>query len=251
MNPGTTLLAGVGADADTVAAGFTARLLDWTMNAATWTEDGGLLDLLVEHVWLSAVATGLAILLALAPAVWLAHNRRGQVVATVVANAGRALPSFGVIVLVAVLFIQQGRSATFWPLVIALVALAVPPIFTNAYTGVRSVDAEVLEASRGQGGTEREVLLGVELPLALPLALDGIRLAAVQVVATTALGAVVAPTGGLGRPILRGFALLRQGGDVELVGAAVLVALLTVLTDRGIALAGRVLVPTGVRRLQG
>lgn len=230
---------------------FWSRLLEWATTAETWTRPGdGLLALLAEHVRLSLVALVLAALVALPPAIWLAHHRRGRVVATVVANAGRAIPSFGILVLVAVLAIEQGMSTRFWPIIIALVVLGVPPIFTNAYTGVVSVPGDVLEAARAQGRTGRQVLRHVELPLAMPLLIDGLRLSAVQVVATTALGAVVGPTGGLGRPIVRGFASLRGGGDVELVGASVLVALLTIATDRAATGLGRTLVPTGVRRLQ-
>lgn len=229
---------------------FWERFADWVTTAATWTEpDSGLLALLVEHVQLSGAALLLAAAVALPPAILLAHRGRGRVVATVLANAGRAVPSFGILVLVAVLAIQQGASTRFWPIVIALVVLGVPPIFTNAYTGVATVPGDVLEAARGLGHTGRQLLRAVELPMALPLVIDGLRLAAVQIVATTALGAVVGPTGGLGRPIVRGFASLRGGGDVELVGASLLIALLTIATDRAAAGLSRATVPTGVRRL--
>ncbi len=230
---------------------FWDRFVEWATTAETWTAPGdGLLALLAEHLRLAGVALLLSALIALPPAVWLAHRRRGRVVATVVANAGRAIPSLGILVLVAVLAIEQGFSTRFWPLIVALVVLGVPPIFTNAYTAITAVDPMVLEAARAQGRTERQVLREVELPLGLPLLIDGLRLAAVQIVATTALGAVVGPTGGLGRPIVRGFASLRGGGDVELVGASILVALLSLLVDRGTTLLTRVVVPPGVRRLQ-
>lgn len=230
---------------------FWDRFADWVTTAATWTEPGdGLLALLAEHLRLAGVALLLSALVALPPAVWLAHSRRGRIVATVVANAGRAIPSLGILVLVAVLAIEQGMSTRFWPLIIALVVLGVPPIFTNAYTAITAIDAGILEAARAQGRTERQVLREVELPLGLPLLIDGIRLAAVQIVATTALGAVIGPTGGLGRPIVRGFASLRGGGDVELVGASILVALVSIGVDRGTTLLTRAVVPTGVLHLQ-
>lgn len=231
---------------------FWERFVDWATTAETWTAPGdGLLALLAEHLRLSGAALLLAAVIALPPAIWLAHRRRGRVVATVVANAGRAIPSFGILVLVAVLAIEQGMSTRFWPLIIALVVLGVPPIFTNAYTGITAVRPEVLEAARAQGRTDLQVLTEVELPLGLPLLIDGLRLAAVQIVATTALGAVVGATGGLGRPIVRGFASLRGGGDVELVGASLLVAVLAIAVDRGATGLTRALVPAGVRRLQG
>lgn len=229
---------------------FWSRFVEWVTTAATWTEpDDGLLALVLEHLRLSGMALLIAAVIALPPAVWLAHRRSGRVVATVVANAGRAIPSFGILVLVAVLAIEQGMSVRFWPIIIALVVLGVPPIFTNAYTGIASVDGQLIEAARGQGYTDREILRGVELPMAAPLMIDGLRLAAVQIVATTALGAVVGPTGGLGRPIVRGFASLRGGGDVELVGASLLVALLTIATDRATTWLTDATVPAGVRRL--
>lgn len=229
---------------------FWSRFLDWVTTAETWTDpDDGLLTLLVEHLRLSLTALAIAAVIALPPAIWLAHRRRGRVVATVVANAGRAIPSFGILVLVAVLAIERGASVTFWPIIIALVVLGVPPIFTNAYTGIASVDRTLVEAALGQGHTDRQVLRRVELPMGLPLLIDGLRLAAVQIVATTALGAVVGPTGGLGQPIVRGFASLRGGGDVELVGASLLVALLTIATDQATTQLTRVTVPVGVRRL--
>ncbi len=229
---------------------FWSRFLEWVTTAETWTDpDDGLLTLLVEHLRLSLTALVIAALIALPPAIWLAHRRRGRVAATVVANAGRAIPSFGILVLVAVLAIERGASVTFWPIIIALVVLGVPPVFTNAYTGIASVDPQLVEAARGQGHTDRQVLRRVELPMGLPLLIDGLRLAAVQIVATTALGAVVGPTGGLGQPIVRGFASLRGGGDVELVGASLLVALLTIATDQATTLLTRVAVPEGVRRL--
>ena len=229
---------------------FWERFVEWATTAETWTEpDDGLLALLVEHLQLSVTALVVAVALALPPAVWLAHRRRGRVVATVLANAGRAVPSFGILVLVAVFAIERGASVRFWPIVVALVVLGIPPVFTNAYTGITAVDRQLVEAARGQGFTDEQVLRRVELPMALPLLIDGVRLAAVQIVATTALGAVVGATGGLGRPIVRGFSSLRNGGDVELVGASVLVALLTIATDRATTLATRVVVPDGVRRL--
>lgn len=230
---------------------FWARFGEWATTAETWTRPGdGLLALLAEHVRLSGVALLLAALIALPPAIWLAHTRRGRVLATMVANAGRAVPSFGILVLVAVLAIEQGMSVRFWPIVVALVVLGIPPIFTNTYTGIASVPGDVLEAARAQGRTDRQVLRHVELPLGLPLLIDGLRLSAVQIMATTALGAVVGPTGGLGRPIVRGFASLRGGGDVELVGASILVALLTIATDRATTTLTRLVLPPGVQRMQ-
>lgn len=230
-------------------ADFLTRFGEWLTTESTWWGPRGLLALTRDHLWISVLATVIAAAIALPPAVWLGHRRVGRFAATAVANVGRAVPSFGIIVVAAVLFLRAGLSASFWPLVLALVALAVPPMFTNAFTGVAAVDPAVVEAARGTGHTEGEVLRRVELPLALPLVLDGVRLAFVQVIATTALGAVVSGRGGLGQPIITGFATVNQGGDVLLVGGAVAVALLTVAGDRAFSLAERLVVPAGVRRL--
>lgn len=229
--------------------GFWERLGDWLTDSATWSGDGGLIQLTLDHIWVSVLATAVAVAIAAPPALWLAHRRRGRFAATALANIGRAVPSFGIIVIAAVVFIRAGGSARFWPLVIALVALAIPPIFTNAYTAVTEVDRATVEAALGMGHTEREVLRHVELPLATPLILEGVRLAFIQVIATATLGAVVSSGGGLGRPIVDGFATYRSGGDVKLVGGALMVALLTIAADRAFAGAERLFVPDGVRRL--
>jgi osmoprotectant transport system permease protein len=228
---------------------FWDRFVAWLAQPTTWWGDRGLIALTGEHLWISVLSTALAVAIAVPPALWLAHRGLARFSATALANIGRAVPSFGVIVIGAVLFIRAGWPATFWPLIVALVALAIPPVFTNAYTAIAEVDRATIEAARGMGFTERDLLRRVELPLATPLVLEGIRLAFVQVIATATLGAVVSSRGGLGRPIIDGFATFRTGGDVLVVGGAIMVALLTIVADRGFSVAERRLVPIGVRRL--
>jgi osmoprotectant transport system permease protein len=119
----------------------------------------------VEHLWVSIAATLIAIVLAMPPAIVLAHRRRLEVLASAVVNLGRAIPSFGLIV---VFWLGATRvdwiGVEYWPLVAALVALALPPIFTNTYTAIREVPDAVVEAARGMGLREREVLRGIALP---------------------------------------------------------------------------------------
>ena len=225
------------------------RFVEWLTTSETWTGSKGIVGLAWDHLWISVLSTAVAVALAVPVALWLAHHRRGRFLANAIANIGRAVPSFGVVVIGAVLFIRWGLPAEVWPLVITLVALAVPPLFTNTYTAVVEVDPATLEAARGMGHTEFEVLRQVEVPMATPLVLEGTRLAFVQVIATATLGAVATSGGGLGRLIIDGFATFRTGGDVELVGGAIAVALLTLLGERGFVLAERALVPDGVRRL--
>jgi osmoprotectant transport system permease protein len=141
--------------------------------------------------------------------------------------------------------IRLGLGFGFWPTFLAVFLLALPPIFTNAYTAIRGVDAQVVDAARGMGLREREVLLGVELPLGAPVIMAAARVAAVQIVATAPLGAVVG-WGGLGRFIIDG---LSQFDMPQVFAGALLVALLAIATDAGLGLAQRIVLPAGVRRL--
>ncbi len=220
----------------------------WFLDAENWQGPNGIVARTLQHLWLSVVATVLAGAVALPIAFRLAHRRQAEFLANAVVNVGRAIPSFGVIVLLAVLWITQGWDVAFWPLVLALVLLALPPIFTNAYAAIAGVDDALVEAGRGMGHTEREILWRVELPAGMPVLLTGIRIAFVQVVATVALGAVITGrTGGLGIYIVNGFARLRSGGDVEVFAGALLVALLTIAVERLFTYGEQHLLPRGLR----
>lgn len=222
----------------------------WLTDPAQWSGRNGIPARTLEHLVLSLLATGIAIAVALPPALWLAHRRKGEVLANAVVNIGRAVPSFGIIVVAALLFLRWGWPVEFWAVVVALVALALPPIFTNAYTGIRSVEPSIVESGRGMGFTDSQILRGLELPIAAPIVLAGIRIAFVQVIATVALGAIVGPGGGLGRYIVDGFAL-GPAGHARVFAGAILVALLTILAERGFTLAERAALPPGIARLLG
>jgi osmoprotectant transport system permease protein len=157
---------------------------------------GLLLAKTAEHLELSAVALAIAIVLALPLGLWLGHRHRGFLFAASVANVGRALPS---VVLIA--FGLTILGVGFWNNAAALVVLAIPPILTNAYFGIDSIDRDVVEAARGMGFTERQILTRVELPLGLPFVIAGIRIAAIFVIATATIAAV-AGGGGLGEIIV-------------------------------------------------
>lgn len=227
---------------------FLADVAEWFTSPDQWSGSNSIPVQFLEHLQLSVTGTIVAILLALPPALWLAHRRRAEFLANAVVNIGRAVPSFGIIVLSALLFLTWGIPITFWATVVALIALALPPIFTNTYAGIRNVDPATVESGRGMGLTERELLLDLELPIAAPVILAGIRIAWVQVIATATLGAVVSSGGGFGRYIVDGFARGR-GGYAEVFGGAVLVALLTIGGERLFNLAERLLLPPGVKRL--
>jgi osmoprotectant transport system permease protein len=155
------------------------------------------------------------------------------------ANIGRALPSFAVLV-VALQLLHIGTG----PALVALVVLAVPVVLTNAFVAMAGVEDDPREAARGMGMTGWQLFRRVELPLAMPLVMAGVRTAAVQVVATATLAALVG-YGGLGLLILRG---LRTRDNVEVFAAALVVAVLALLTEIALALAQRLLTPRGIRR---
>ncbi|MDQ1402344.1 MAG: osmoprotectant transport system permease protein [Actinomycetota bacterium] len=187
---------------------------------------------------MSLLAVVTALVLALPVGLVLGHLRRGGVLAVNISNVGRAVPSFAILVIGAQLF---GIGAK--PAFAALVALAIPPVMTNTYVGMTSVDPDIVEAGRGMGMTAGQMLLRVELPVAFPLIMAGVRTSAVNVVATASLAALVA-WGGLGRYIVDGLA--QQNKPMLFVGA-VLVALLSVLTELGLALLQRAFTSPGLR----
>ncbi len=192
----------------------------------------------LEHLQLSGVSLLIALVLALPVALVLGHTGRGAFLAINASNIGRALPSLGLLaIFVSLPAFGLSDRAT----IAALAALGIPPILTNAYTGIREVDRDVVEAARGMGMTEAAILGRVELPLALPVILAGIRTAAAQVVATATLAAWIAG-GGLGRFIFDGFAV---HDTPQTLTGAIAVALLTALTEVVLGLAERVATPRG------
>ncbi|MEA2452639.1 MAG: osmoprotectant transport system permease protein [Actinomycetota bacterium] len=212
-------------------------------DGANWAGSSGIPTRLWEHVQMSLIATGLALIVALPVGLAIGHSRKGEFLASSVGNIGRALPSFGVLGLVFPFTLRYlPGSIGFAATLIALFLLAIPPILINTYVGVQGVDEDTLEAARGMGMDWRQVLVTLEVPLALPLIVAGVRNAAVAVVATATLGAVVA-WGGLGRFIIDGFA---TGDHGQILAGAFLVACLAVVTELGIAAMGRALSPRGL-----
>jgi osmoprotectant transport system permease protein len=204
-----------------------------------WSGRNGLPALTWAHIQISVAAILIAALVAIPPAVVLGHVRRGALAAVSVVNIGRAIPSFAIMALLLPFSLRYGFGLGFWPTVVALVLLAIPPIFTNTYTGVRDVPADAVEAARGMGMSAGETVRKVEVPVAVPLILTGLRVSAVQVVATATLGALVAYRN-LGTPIVTGFTSPDKG---PMLAGALAVALLALVTDALFVLAARVLVP--------
>jgi osmoprotectant transport system permease protein len=216
------------------------QMWDYLSSDAAWSGNRGLPALTWAHIKLSVLAVVVAAVVAIPPAVVLGHIRRGGLLAVSIVNIGRALPTFAIIVLILPFSLRYGFGLGFWPTLVALVLLAVPPIFTNTYTGVRDVPPDAVEAARGMGMRAGELIRKVEVPVAWPLIITGLRVSAVQVVATATLGALVGYRN-LGTPIITGFAQRSQRG--VLLAAAITVILLALLTDAVFALAERRLVP--------
>jgi osmoprotectant transport system permease protein len=213
----------------------------WLADPSHWSGPDGVPVRTLEHLQISALALALACAVALPVGVLLGHWGRGGAVAVNVGNVGRAIPTFGVLVILASWErVGVGNLAA----VLALAVFAVPPLLTNAYVGMRAVEPDVREAARGMGMTGGQLLRRVELPLALPLLAAGFRTAAVQVVATATLAALVAG-GGLGRFIVDGYG--QQDQAMGFAGA-VLVALLAIATELGLGLVERRVTPGARRR---
>jgi osmoprotectant transport system permease protein len=205
-----------------------------------WTRPNGILDLLAQHMTISIVAVLAAMLVALPAGVLLGTSGRGGGAIVVLSNVSRAVPTLALLTVFAVTPIGFGPKAT----TIALAVFAIPPILTNTFVGFRGVDADVREAARGMGMGRRQVITRVDLPLALPLVMTGIRTAAVQVVATASLAALVAG-GGLGRLIQLGFGQQNYG---VMIAGAFLIAALAVGTELVLIGTSWLLTP-GPRRL--
>lgn len=213
-----------------------------------WNGPGGIPNRLLEHVLISGISLSIALAIALPIGLWVGHTRRYATLAVNAANIGRAVPSLAAIAIALPLTVAIDPQLGFkvYPTVVGMVVLAVPPILVNAYAGLAGVDAELLEAGRGMGMRPHQLLLSVELPLALPVIAAGIRSAAVQIVATATLGAIFG-FGGLGRYVIDGYA---RGDSPQIWGGVVLVAGLAIATELFFLLLQRRLTPRGLRLQQ-
>ncbi len=169
-------------------------VIQWFTDPANWTGENGIPVRTLQQIEISLWAMAIALVIALPIALTLGHLRKGMVLATNIGNVGRAVPTLGVLtILASIPEIGIGNLAA----ILALALFAIPPVLTNTYTGLASVDDEVRDAARGMGMGGMGILSKVEVPLAVPLIAAGIRTATVQVVATASLAALVG-SGGLG-----------------------------------------------------
>ena len=215
------------------------QALVWLNDPLNWTGRGGIPALTAEHLAMSFVAVALAAAIALPVGVWLGHRGRGGTAVVVVANTSRALPTLALLFIFAASGIGFGNR----PTVIAAAIFAIPPILSNAVTGMAGVDPAARDAARGMGMSGARSLALVELPLALPLIGAGLRTSAVQVIATIPLAALVGG-GGLGRIIINGFANRRFG---EVIAGGLLVVVLSLSAEGVLALGQRSLTPRPLR----
>jgi osmoprotectant transport system permease protein len=202
-----------------------------------------LLPLLWTHLKLTGVAMAIAIAVSLPIGLALGHTGRGAFATISVSNVGRAVPSIALIAFFVAFF---PRTPEFWNVTVALALLAIPPILTNAYVGVRQVSRDSVDAARGMGMSGAQIVRSVELPLALPLIFGGIKTSTVNVIAT----ATIAPLVGvltLGDPIISGTVHGRAGQ----IGASIVVAVLAVIAELGLSAVQRAVTPTGVKLERG
>jgi osmoprotectant transport system permease protein len=233
------------------------EIVDFFLNPANWAGQTGIPNRLYEHLVISGIAIFVATIVGLPLGLYIGHTGRGANLAINLANIGRAVPSYAILVMVLpvtlglapVLGYAPSLGLNPLPILISMTLLAIPPILVNAYAGLRSVDRELIEAARGMGMRETQILRGTELPLASPVIIGGFRTATLSVIATATIGAILSG-GGLGRFIFDG---LNQGlaGRASIYAGAILVTVLAVAVDLALALVQRRLTPVALRKARG
>jgi len=226
-------------------------LITFATDPVNWEGARGVPARLWEHLLLSLLAVGVATAIALPAGLYIGHTDRFALVGINLANVGRAIPSYAVMVMILPVALAWAPTIgydprlglSFIPIFLAMVLLAIPPILVAAYAGLRDVDRDLVESARGMGLTERQILGRVELPLASPILVGGFRTALLQVIATATIGAILSG-GGLGRFIIDGIA---RRNDGMLYFGVVLVATLAIGVDVGMSLLQRRLTPRGLR----
>jgi osmoprotectant transport system permease protein len=222
---------------------FLGDVVAWFTDGSNWSGEDGMPHRLWEHTVMCVLSLVSAAAVALPIGMLIGHSGRGGALAINIANLGRAIPSFAIIVLAAQYLEEIGAK----PAYIALVALAIPPMVTNTLTAIEGVDPEVKESALGMGLTGRQVLTRVEVPMGMPLIMAGVRTSGVQIVATATLAALVG-WGGLGRYIIDGLA---TRDFVEVFAGAFAVAVMSIVAEVGLGALQARLVPKGLRLERG
>ena len=212
--------------------------LTYLLDGAHWGLDNGDIPRLVlSHLWYVVLALLIGTVIALPIGLYIGHTGRGSFIAINAGNAGRSLPTLGLLMLMVTLL-----GLGLLPVLIALTVLVVPPVLTSAYAGMQTLDRRVVDAAKGMGMRPWQVLTRVELPMALPVLIGGFRSAALQVVATATVAAAVG-LGGLGRLLIDGLAVNDYS---RVLAGAIVVAVLAVLLDLVLALTQRWIVSPGL-----
>lgn len=223
------------------------QVWDWLTDSANWGKtlsDPGIPTRIAEHLQYTGLAILLSALVAIPLGTYIGHTGRGSFLVVGIANSFRALPELGLLIL---LVLAMGIALAVEASTIALVALGIPPLLAGTYAGISNVDRDVVDAARGMGMGGWQVIWKVELPIALPLILGGLRAATLQVIATATIAAYVS-LGGLGRYVIDGQAYgASAGGYVIMAGGAVLIAALAITVELILAGVQRLAVSPGLR----
>lgn len=214
-----------------------ADALAWIFDPAHWAAGPNISGHLLEHLGVSAICILVAVVIALPIGVAIGHTGTGRGAAILISNVARALPTLGLLSILILLF-----GIGLLPIAIVLVLLAIPPMLAGAYAGIESVDRQTIDAARGLGMTEAQIILRVEIPLAMPLLVGGLRATALQVIATLGIASAYA-FGGLGIYLINGLA---QADYTQLLAGAILITALALIVDGLLAAAQRFVVPRGV-----
>jgi osmoprotectant transport system permease protein len=222
------------------------RVWNWLSDAENWHKSingRGIPYHIVKHLEYTGLAILIAAVIAIPIGVYIGHTGRGSFIVVSLVNSFRALPELGLVVLLVSI---MGILLVVQAVTIALVALAIPPLLAGAYAGIRNVDPDVVDAARGMGMRERDVVWKVELPIALPLMLGGLRAATLQVIATATIAAYVS-LDGLGKFVIEGRAFGGPDGYAQMAGGAVLIAALAITVELVLASVQRMVVSPGLR----
>ncbi|CAM3997837.1 ABC transporter permease subunit [Micrococcus flavus] len=219
-----------------------ASLIAWFSDPVRWSGPGGVPARVLEHLGYSALALVIAALIAVPVGVWIGHTGKGRRVVVGLSSALRALPTLGLLTFLAIV-LQIGLRQAVIPTVIVLVVLAIPPLLAGTYAGLQAVPREVVHAARANGHSTGQLIGQVELPLALPMVVGGLRSATLQVLATTSVAAYLG-LGGLGRYL---FDALAVQDYTTMLAGALLIAVLALAVDGLLLLLQRLLTPTGLR----
>lgn len=229
------------------------EIIGFFLDPAHWEGTLGIPNRLFEHLLISGIAVLFATAIAIPTGLYVGHTNRGSGLAINLANIGRAVPSYAMMVIILPITLYLAEvfhydatfGLTFLPIFLAMVFLAIPPLLVSTYAGLRSVERDLIEAGRGMGLRERQILTRIELPIASSIIVGGFRTATLQVIATATIGAILGG-GGLGRFIFDG---LNQGlaGRTSIYAGAIMVAGLAIGVDLVLALVQRRLTPRALQ----